>query len=86
MIIGENDESVVTNVIFASGVGGITFAFGLELELFLSESELVHPRVETTKIIMANNPTNLIPEILLRNRITDPLWFSFYYFWLFAVL
>ena len=35
MIIGENDEPVVTNVIFASGVGGVAFAFGLELELFL---------------------------------------------------
>lgn len=61
MIIGENDEPVVTNVIFASGVGGVTFAFGLELELFLSETKFKHPNVEATKIIMANNPTNLIP-------------------------
>jgi len=72
-MIGENDDPVVTNVILASGVVAITCESGLELKLFLSEPELVHPIVEVTKIIMANNPANLILEILLGNRMTDLL-------------
>jgi hypothetical protein len=55
----------------ASGAEDITFASESEFELLSSGSEPVHPRVETTRMIMTSSPANLSPEILLVNRIID---------------